>query len=766
MTTKTEWTDLSKRPVARLNNHVTPRCEAKTTTIGAILKEIQTGATSVQPGTADTSEREGIDRVTLQEHTISTRAFRDTMPDVYTMRKNESPAFCPAGTYHAETGSIETPSGLLLIEFDDSDPGSIIAFAVQELTTLACWTTLSGRGVALLTSLLRPATTAEAWKHAWVRVADTYSHLGDADVSAMSFGHLRALSFDPDIYINWNATPIDWWEDDEAVAALPTPTSLAVELDALAPEYADAIQHMEWKTDGWGRTRLPCPFHSHEHDGWGLRTNACGVYRHKDGNGYTLNCFKCSQKASYRTEPEPVPAPSPAPPPPAIVIVEEPEEDEPLKLPTSVYEGIFETYCDAYKGKTEVAPEYNFACLYTLIGAICGRRYYLNELRPIYPNAFTAIVGQTSLARKSTAISLGRDLLAQSAPDVYNLTALSTPEGLLQLFVPDRYEAPKEEGGDMKLIKGGLSTMHADDGQSPADLMLEHCCDDEGFRILLTLDEIAKMLRKAGSSSSSGLMESLADLFGFPSRIQSPTLSNPVTADNPCLSILGATTYEWFESAFQEEDIHGGIANRFLYFYNPPRLERHFISQRADTAVIASVAKELNGLRRKFGGEDTKAQLPFTWADEAIPIGKNWYFDMCNGIENEENVFVSHALSRTDLYMKKSALIHAILTNDASDTCISVDSLMWAMNLMEYLVRTTREIYTEFNTSQQKRVEERIMTILARKPWQSASAIHKDMKWAKRGDVNRTLEGLVKMQTLAQQQTAQTLKFAIIKEDA
>ena len=259
-------------------------------------------------------------------------------------------------------------------------------------------------------------------------------------------------------------------------------------------------------------------------------------------------------------------------------------------------------------------------------------------------------------------------------------------------------------------------------------------------------------------------MELLADMFGYPTRVQLPTRTNPLSAEYPCLTILGATTYEWFENAFQEEDIHGGIANRFLYFYDAPRHENIFVSKPPDTAILASVAKELNGLREKFG-DDNKAQLAFQWTDDALEEGAEWYDDLRHDIQTEDNVFVAHAMNRSDLYLKKSALLHAILFNDAKDTCITLDNIVWAINLMEYLIRTTRAIYTEFNTSQQKRVEERILDILRKTPWLSKNAIHKGMRWASRRDVNATIDDLVNALTLVPQQTAQTVKYAIAKEE-
>jgi len=71
----------------------------------------------------------------------------------------------------------------------------------------------------------------------------------------------------------------------------------------LPEEYRDAVSQLTFKSDGWSTTYLPCPWENHTYDGWGSPQNKTGVLQHEDGNGYTLHCFKCNQKQSYRSTP-------------------------------------------------------------------------------------------------------------------------------------------------------------------------------------------------------------------------------------------------------------------------------------------------------------------------------------------------------------------------------------------------------------------------------------------------------------------------------
>ena len=119
----------------------------------------------------------------------------------------------------------------------------------------------------------------------------------------------QALCYDPDIFVNWQAEPLDWTVDDEALAeAYPN----LIETDNLAyaelpVEYHVAIQEMVWKDDGFGETSVPCPWGSHENDGWGLRSNGTGIRKNGE-NDFTFHCFKCpkpNQSKRYSEKPNP-----------------------------------------------------------------------------------------------------------------------------------------------------------------------------------------------------------------------------------------------------------------------------------------------------------------------------------------------------------------------------------------------------------------------------------------------------------------------------
>ena len=728
----------------------------------------------------------------LAERTLKARELASNEPDAYKKFKSRMVTFIPAGRFDSIPAKSETlveHSGVMVVDFDKvHKPAELRDLLSEHAAVHLAFISPSGTGVKGIVAVNPVPCDAKEHSAAFRTVADVLTqHTGcEVDMAGSDARRGCTLAHDADAVYHEATNPIPWsMPEPKPKPAMPSHPLLdnGKPSDLETANMLSCIPADDY--DVWLKVGMGLHEEGYPQSVWDSWSSAAGNYD-ADACDTTWASFgkTSGERVGYGTlvelakshgwrpplktarTPKPARTAEPPPPPPAMDILHDTDNDAdvPLQLPDSVYQGVFDLYRKAYQGKSEIPAEYNFACLYTAIGAVCGRRYYIDAVEPIYPNAFTALVGTSARARKSTALKAITRLLSQADRDVYNLTSLSTPEGLVNLFVPDRFVVVgQDDAGDdiTERVPGGLSSLVDDFGDTLMPEMMEQRTEDEGFRVLLTLDEIAKTLRKAGQHSSSGLMEMLAEMFGYPANSQVPTRTNPISAPFPCLSILGATTYEWFESAFKEEDIHGGIANRFLYFYDPPRTERHFISKPPNRNLISEVARQVSGLRTKFGTFDK--QVPFTFTEEAEDAGQAWYEDLCDDIEAEENVFVKHAIARTDLYLKKSALIHAILFNDS--TTITIDNLRWAADLNEYLIRTTRAIYGEFNTSQQKRVEERIVSLLTKKPWMSASAIYNQMRWASRKDVNDTLQNLVRGQMLVEQQTSQTLKYAVVNGD-
>ena len=278
--------------------------------LSTIFKEIQQGNATLANLAEDTPYR------TLAEVTERARElrFKHNNLAAYNLLKEYMPQFTPAAVLKTRS-DVKTFSHFVCLEWDgDIDTDHALVIGKQHPNVLAIWRSLSGNPKFLvpITPVSKDGDelTSENFKHAWYSVSYRFEEIGDADTTAMRPTQLQALCFDPDIYVNWDALPVEWDIDEdafkEAFPKLSATENLAY--SELPVEYHIAIETMEWKADGWGETSVPCPWHSHEHDAWGGSSNGTGI-RKNDENDYTFHCFKCPASKRY-SQPPPIKPPT------------------------------------------------------------------------------------------------------------------------------------------------------------------------------------------------------------------------------------------------------------------------------------------------------------------------------------------------------------------------------------------------------------------------------------------------------------------------
>ena len=269
--------------------------------LSVIFKEIQTGAASLANLAEDTPYR------TLAQVTDRARELRYQRNNLeaYEVLKREMPQIIPAGVLTTRS-KIDKFSSVVCLEWDgDVDTDHALVIGKQHPNVLAIWRSLSRKPKFLvpinLYSRDGDLLSTDNYKHAWYSVSCFFEEIGDADVSAMTPTQPQALCYDPDLFVNWDATPVNWDIDDEALEEAH-PNASDVESCAYASlpdEYHTAIAEMEWEESGWGKTSVPCPFGgNHANDGWGYRSNGTSI-RKNGANDFTFHCFKCSQTKRF-----------------------------------------------------------------------------------------------------------------------------------------------------------------------------------------------------------------------------------------------------------------------------------------------------------------------------------------------------------------------------------------------------------------------------------------------------------------------------------
>ena len=246
---------------------------------------------------------------TLAETTRYARELLESRgAEAYNGIKQDMPQMMPGVSARGRSlDDVVALSGLVCLEWDnpEMDTDSAMAVLCQNPHVVMAWRSLSGKPKALIRvaheSMDGDVLNLENFRHAWVTADTLFQEIGETDHTACEPMQMQNICYDPDIYLNLDAVPLEWSIDVESFTERMPETfgELRWELiKELGQEYLDAIDEMEFDTNGVGRVRVPCPFGTHGNDGWGSRGNATRILRHAD-NDFTLQCFKCPGSWRY-----------------------------------------------------------------------------------------------------------------------------------------------------------------------------------------------------------------------------------------------------------------------------------------------------------------------------------------------------------------------------------------------------------------------------------------------------------------------------------
>lgn len=179
-----------------------------------------------------------------------------------------------------------------------------------------------------------------------------------------------------------------------------------------------------------------------------------------------------------------------------------------------------------YACKLSDAPlVFNFFAAITLLSVCSHRMEYPFGAQNKRLNTWIVLVAPTAFYRKSTAARTGIAFLKMIMP--------SKNESLI---FPNDFSTEK--------------------------LMAEIAIRKMG---LFHWDEMGGVLARFERSYMAGAKELFTELFENAYFVRKLQKGEDVVIDNPYISILTSTTFEWFEGHVKSEDVEGGWLNRFMY---------------------------------------------------------------------------------------------------------------------------------------------------------------------------------------------------------
>jgi hypothetical protein len=337
------------------------------------------------------------------------------------------------------------------------------------------------------------------------------------------------------------------------------------------------------------------------------------------------------------------------------------------KLGNVAWRGLAGHYRDVVSPCTEAPAVFHLGSFFAAVGCLIGRKAWVCSPQRIYPNFYCLLVGKTAKARKTTAYQFALDLFEET-----------------QELLEDRH--PKRLNG-LASVEG-------------LALAMQHLQSPEPYRILCVEDEFRSLVTKGGQRAVANLIPKITELFNCPRAFEVNTKNNPIHVQNPFLCMLAASTRAWFEQSLTQRDVSGGFLNRWLLFEgasekllpSPPPVE---------TRPWEDVVLEVGAAVYSCGG-----YYRFS------PIAEKFYADFYAAARRD---FDSEATSRTDLHARKLGLLYAILAN-RKDNLIHLDDIEAGAEVAMYCARVVEPIAACLEVSQQRGLEERLVSLIRAKP--------------------------------------------------
>jgi len=252
---------------------------------------------------------------------------------------------------------------------------------------------------------------------------------------------------------------------------------------------------------------------------------------------------------------------------------------------------IIERYVTTAKKMTDAYPEFHYAAAYSLLSMITNRCAVVKMSHgDIYSNIWTLCLGISTIARKSTALKIGRDI-ARYHDAESELPSSFTPESLIEELTDNsRVWWIKDEIGTL------LSSMQKKQYMADMRDFLNEIYENQDYR------------RKLRTKRSNVRTEFI--------------ISKPYT------TFFFATTPETFSEQTSTGDLTSGWLLRFLYFY-----PQYYKVSRPYSTASDDTTDEMNHIRSLFGElfalfRLSNEELEFVISRTGLEFFQSWQRDI------------------------------------------------------------------------------------------------------------------------------------------
>lgn len=334
--------------------------------------------------------------------------------------------------------------------------------------------------------------------------------------------------------------------------------------------------------------------------------------------------------------------------------------------------------------------------LITALGAYLGRQYWLpfGDGR-IFPTFYTMLIGVPA-SRKSTAIKLGKKLIAHAGYDKFSAEKTSKEKFLLDLE-----GVPEEEV--LASLNSKRKGKKNDRGGKQIDTIAELFGEDEDrsrepHEVFIVADEFNEFVG-SGNLEFLSLLGMLWDWDdennNYQFRLKN---SKSVSIYQPTISILSGNTHAGFVEAFPPAAIGQGFLSRLVLVYSEPSGKKESFPPPPDPVLLEEIIGRLREIKQRVVGP---AELTEDAARALDIIYTSWK-------PLEDNRFTHYTGRRF------THLLHICLIIAATNcrTKITEEDVIYANSILTYTEIDMPKALGEFGKSRDSDVMNKIMQML------------------------------------------------------
>ena len=437
--------------------------------------------------------------------------------------------------------------------------------------------------------------------------------------------------------------------------------------------------------------------------------------------------------------------------------IEQSDEDPmEVEFPEEIFYGIFDTYRKSLEGRTPVPDAFAFASLKHIISASLGRRIHVESQKPIFPNIFTGLIGESASAHKGISLYVAKQLLEKADPNVFILPRTTTEEGLIDMFnIPELKSGTNDDNEDYNYYINGIAELVP---HEELDEMVNATDSHESIRIMAAFEEISAILNQTKKVTYSGITDRFMELYDMPKVILVGNKQEKARAEFPTFTMIGASAFELIEQSLEQHYITAGFTNRIEWYIGqekPPI----FLYKSADPEMWTECVNEVQKIRDSY-----LVGQSFTISDDAYKLGDQWNKEFTKHLQQIDNILIKGSMKRMKIFVIKNALIFAALEHRGNFQ-ITVDDMLRAIQLSQYSCTVVEKLFGNFANTEHQRVCNRIIEILKSTPMKSAKEIQNRMQWAEIKEVDLAIDLMTKMQIIAVSRPKRTPIYYVKKDE-